>query len=240
MAPSIWRRMFPEFFEPRKLSARQGMNRFVWDLRLADPHLVDDAVLWGSARGPEVPPGAYQARLSVEDWSMTVSVEVAADPRLEVAQAAHAARFALARRIWEGLERSHDVIRQARSVRKQVSTIAEVGGNGAISDAAQALSDQLTAVEEKVLQTRSKAPQDILNFTPMLDNQFVNLMSVVESAPGEPTAASYELFEELDGELAAIEAELARILGEDLEAFQGLVDGAALDRVIVPGGAEQG
>ncbi len=35
-APNIWRKLFPEFFEPPKLDAREGANRWVWNLRLPD------------------------------------------------------------------------------------------------------------------------------------------------------------------------------------------------------------
>ena len=35
-APNIWRKLFPELFEPPKLDAREGANRWVWNLRLPD------------------------------------------------------------------------------------------------------------------------------------------------------------------------------------------------------------
>lgn len=235
-APSIWRRLFPELFEPRKLSAEQGMNRYVWNLRLRDPHLVDDAVLWGGPQGPEVPPGTYQARLTVGDQSATVLFEVVADPRRDVTQAEHEARFTLARRIWEDLERSHDVIRKARAIRTQVEAIAEVSDGELVDEAASVIAERVTAIEEQVLQTKSEAPQDILNFTPMLDNQFVYLMSVVESAPGEPTQASQERYRELASELEAIEGELARIVADELDAFETLLDTSEVGRVVVPEG----
>jgi len=59
------------------------MNRYVWDLRLADAYLVPGTVVWGRAAGPRVPPGTYRVRLSVGDWSETRSFEVLRDPRLD-------------------------------------------------------------------------------------------------------------------------------------------------------------
>ena len=233
-APSIWRRLFPEFFEPRTLSAHAGMNKYVWNLRLEDPHMVDDAVLWGGPQGPEVPPGDYQARLAIGEWTMTVPVAVEADPRLDVPQEAHEARFALAKKNWEALTRGHDVIRTARSVRDQVDGIAKLSDDDLVKDGAKQLNERLTGLEEQVLQTKSKAPQDILNFTPMLDNQFLYLQGVVESSPGEPTVASGERFAELDAELRGIESELTRILNEELEEFQTLVEVSEQGRVVVP------
>ncbi|MEO0974439.1 MAG: glycosyl hydrolase, partial [Pseudomonadota bacterium] len=233
-SPNIWRRLFPEFFEPRTLTAHEGMNRYVWDLRLGDPKMVDDAVLWGGPRGPEVVPGTYQARLAVGEWSQTVSFEVQADPRLDVAQEAHEARFALAYEVYQDLIQSHELIRQARAVRDQAKAIAAVSGNDVIKGMAKSLTERLEKVETSVLQTKAKAPQDVLNFTPMLDNQLLYLQNIVESATGEPTASSVEMFNVLAAELADIEAELVEILSNDLKEFQNLVDSAELDRVIVP------
>lgn len=233
-APSIWRRLFPELFEPRTLTAHEGMNRYVWDLRLSDPKMVQDAVLWGSPRGPEVPPGTYQARLAIGDWSQTVSFEVRADPRLTAPQEAHEARFALAKEVYDDLIRSHEVISQARAVRDQAKAIAEVSGNEVIRETADALAAKLTEVETSVLQTQSKAPQDVLNFTPKLDNQLLYLMGIVESAQGEPTRASVERYNDLAEQLAAIEEQLVDILQNDLDKFQNLVDSTEMERVVVP------
>ena len=87
-APSPWRRFFPELAEPPLLDARAGANRYVWNLALADAGLVDDAVLWGWPGGPTVPPGTYQVRLTVGEWSDTATFEVVQDPRTEVSQEA--------------------------------------------------------------------------------------------------------------------------------------------------------
>ncbi|HSB60849.1 MAG TPA: glycosyl hydrolase, partial [Vicinamibacteria bacterium] len=71
-APSLFRQLFPELFEPRKLKARKGLNRFVWDLRLGDAQVAEKAILWGSGAGPKVAPGKYEARLTVADATSTV------------------------------------------------------------------------------------------------------------------------------------------------------------------------
>ena len=108
------------------------------------------------------------------------------------------------------------------------------GKNEAVGEASKALSESLTEIEGTILQTKSEAPQDILNFTPQLDNQLLNLMGVVESATGRPTAASRDFFDELSGELAAIESRLDRVLAEELPAFERAVDAAGAGRVIMP------
>jgi len=222
-APSLFRRLFPELFEPRKLDAHEGANAWVWDLRLADPYLVEDSVLWGSPVGPQAPPGTYRARLTVGDWSKAVPVEVVADPRLDASQQDHETRFRLSRNIWRAIERSHDVLRRLRPVRSQVDSVVELVGDKAVKESGRALHDKLTAIEARILQTKAQAPQDVLNFTPQLDNQLLFLFEVVESAPARPTAVSAERFRELEGELREIERDFEAVLSDDLTRFEDQV-----------------
>jgi hypothetical protein len=240
-APSLFRQYFPELFEPRTLKARKGLNRFVWDLRLGDAEVVDKAVLWGSAAGPRVPPGAYQARLSVGDWSSTVSFEVRADPRSRARAEDHAARYALARDSWRAINRGHAGLRKIHSVRQQVDDLVsrlEAAGRGeGAAAAARPLKEKLTAVEEQLWQPKNKASQDILNFTPQIDNQLLYLMGVVDSAEGRPTRQSQERFAELDRELTAHLDRLDQALATDLAAFTAFVAGKGVAPVIVPTGA---
>ncbi len=232
-APSPWRAMFPELYEPPLLDARAGANRYVWNLRLPDAPLVEDAVVWGSASGPAVPPGTYQVRLTVGEWSRTASFEVVDDPRLRVEPQEHRDRFELARSIWLELGRCHDAIRDIRSVMGQLETVAERVDDVRVATAANELAAALTGLEEVLHQTRNESSQDVLNYPPQIDNQLVHLQAVVESAIGRPTEASRERFGELRTELDRIQEELDRLLGEDLPAFERLLSDVGVARVVV-------
>ncbi|MBI3933018.1 MAG: glycosyl hydrolase [Acidobacteria bacterium] len=237
-APSLFRQFFPELFEPRKLPAKKGLNRFVWDFRLADAEVVDKAVLWGSPNGPEVAPGTYRARLTVGDWTSTVSFEVRGDPRNKAPREDREAAFRLARDAWRALGHTHAAIRRIQSVRQQVDDLVgrlEAAGRGdGVADAAKPVQEKLTAVEEKLWQPKNRASQDILNFPPQLDNQLLYLQNVVESARGTPTAQSVARFAELQAQLDGHLAELDRTLGGELVAFNDFVRGKGATPVLVP------
>ncbi|HEV8630978.1 MAG TPA: glycosyl hydrolase, partial [Thermoanaerobaculia bacterium] len=109
-APNPFLRFFPELARPRKLAAHKGLNRFDWNLQLPDAFVVQDAVLWGSTDGPVVPPGKYQVKLTVGDWSSTQPLEVRPDPRKQVAPDAFAAQYRVAKTAWEQLSRTHRAI----------------------------------------------------------------------------------------------------------------------------------
>jgi photosystem II stability/assembly factor-like uncharacterized protein len=234
-APSPWRRFFPERAEPPLLDAREGANRYVWSLTLADASLVDDAVLWGWPGGPTVPPGTYQARLTVGDWTDTTSFEVIQDPRLDIPQQAMDEQYELARAIWEELNRSHDAIRKIRDVRGQVKALAQRTDDEAVGDKAEAITGSLTSIEEKLHQVKSESSQDVLNFPPQIDNQLLNLQGIVEKTLGSPLPSSRALFAELSAELDGYIAELDAVIAEQLPEFERLLEDAGVRLVAVEG-----
>jgi len=79
----------PEGEDPRRRAPRPrlakdaGMHRFVWDFRYEGPR--GEGTERTEGRGPMVPPGTYQARLTVGDWSETRSFEAKMDPRVVTA-----------------------------------------------------------------------------------------------------------------------------------------------------------
>ena len=62
------------------LPTEAGAHRFVWDLRLPGPWAARAAQ--SGRRGPRVPPGRYEARLTRGDWSETRAFQVRLDPRV--------------------------------------------------------------------------------------------------------------------------------------------------------------
>ncbi|MGB3564915.1 MAG: glycosyl hydrolase [Thermoanaerobaculia bacterium] len=237
-APSPWRQYFPGLGGERKLKAEEGLNRYVWNLRLHDAELVKDAVLWGIARGPKVPPGTYQARLSVGDSSQTTSFQVQADPRLDTSQSDFDAQFALTKSIWQSITNSHTALDKIRDIRGQVEDLEKrldaVGKGDGLDEAAKAVTERLSEIEKKIYQTRNESAQDILNFPPKLDNQLVGLMSVVESSDARPTDGSVQLYQELVAELEGFDAEIDLVVSTELAAFDELVRTRHPAAVIVP------
>ncbi len=232
-APNLFMKFFPELVEPPLLDARSGANRYVWNLRLADPRLTDDAVVWGWTVGPRVPPGTYQARLTVGEWSDSATFEVVRDPRTEIPQEALEEQYELARNIWQALTRCHDAVGLIRDVRGQTTGTASRLDDEKVQQKVDELSDTLTEIEGQLHQTKLESSQDVLNFPPQLDNQLVFLQSVVESTAGRPTVGSRERFQELNAELVRLETELNSVLEARLPEIERLLEETGAPRIVV-------
>jgi hypothetical protein len=234
--------LFAAFFgggAPRTLPVKKGTNRWVWDLGYPDGRPAPGTMMWGSVQGPPAPPGRYQARLIARDWNETREFEVKKDPRIPATQADLEEQFQLAVKVRDLFSESHAALRRIRSVKDQVnaltSRLKEAKAADGIEDSAKTLNEKLTAIEEKIYQTKNESMQDPLNFRPMLDNRIANLYGIVLSTDAKPTAVSYEHYEALKKELETYQQELSGVLTADLEAFNQAVSSKSVDPVIVPG-----
>ena len=226
-----------------KLAVEDGMNQWEWNLRLPDGEVAEGAIMWGSPAGPRIPPGEYQVRMTVEDWSETHGFFLHGDPRLNVPQADYDAQFALSKKIWELLSETHRAVMRLRDVREQAKDLAaryEKAGHGEeLKDLAEALGEKLTETEEKLHQYHSKSSQDVLNFRPGIDGQFLGLKSTVESAQARPTDATLARFDELTSALDGYLAGLQEIFDTDLAEFNAKVAEAGQPAVFPSKGIEE-
>ena len=66
---------------PKTIPAKEGMNRFAWDLRYDEPVQTPGAFYYGSGpRGPLALPGDYQLRLTANGKSQMVPLHLVIDP----------------------------------------------------------------------------------------------------------------------------------------------------------------
>ena len=227
----------PDENRERPLEPKSGLNRFVWDLRMLRPQLVPKAIVWGNTQGPKVAPGTYTVRLKTGDTVLTERIEVKAHPELKVSEADLAAQAAFLRDVRDRITETHQAVVRIRDAKAQVKAVAaraeKLGKKDPIAAKAKALTEKLTAIEEKLVNPKLKSSQDVLNFVPALDHQFVGLVSAAGSADGAPRPVEKEYDAELKAKLDAVLAELNAVLDKDLADFNAAVRDAGIPAVSV-------
>ena len=223
---------------PPPLPTEVGLNRFVWDMRHADAVRFPGIILWaGDTRGPRMPPGTYQVKLTVDGKTLTQNLEIIPDPRLTATPADYTKQLELSLKIRDKLTETHNAIIQIRDVRKQVEDllkrVAGQPGFKAVNDAGTALNKNLTAIEETLYQTKNQSSQDPLNFPIQLNNKLAALGGVVGSAEAAPTAQSYAVYDELVTQIDAELQKLAQLMRTDVPAFNQLVRDQNIPAVVV-------
>ncbi|HEX6862779.1 MAG TPA: hypothetical protein VF414_08190, partial [Thermoanaerobaculia bacterium] len=231
--------------EEQQAPMEAGLNRFVWDLFYPKGKTFPGMILWsGDPIAPMVLPGDYQVRLTVGDVTRTAPLEVVKNPRgtvsLEDLEAQH--RFLM--EVRAKLDETHDAIRQVRDVRAQLDDLKKriedleapdgESKHAKVLDAAKALDEKMTKVEEALYQTRNRSPQDPLNFPIRLNDKLNSLAgSVGGMGDARPTDQAVQVKEELIRAIDAELAKLSRIFATDLPALNELARTEGVSTVIL-------
>lgn len=213
-----------------QLSASPGLNRFVWDLRHAEPEQIPGAFYQGlPPLGPLVLPGTYTLKLSANGATRSCAFEVAKDPRSTATAADLAAALDLGLRTRALIDALHGTVNRIRTARAQMKTIADRLGDDAfgreLAESFRSLEARMGAVEGELVQVKLGSSEGMLRFPAMLNEQLDSFRSGLESdAP--PTRAQLSLFEDFSKRLQA-----------QLAIWRGLVatDIPALNRKILSG-----
>ncbi len=222
-----------EFGDPDRpgaqLPTEAGLNRFVWDMRYEPPAKVPGTVTWGGRpEGPLAAPGTYQLKLTVSGKTYEAKAVLQKDPRTAVSQADFDKQFELAMRIRDRVTAGHEAVNQIRSVRAQLDALKKrLAGDDKskpVLDAIDALHPKMNAVEEKIIQPKSKSSEDPLNYPIQTADQLLALQGTVESADTAPSAQSYVVFDELNARLETQVAAWRDLQSKDLAALNELIN----------------
>ncbi|MBD3616353.1 MAG: hypothetical protein HUJ22_07250 [Gracilimonas sp.] len=182
--------------EPDSINVEQGHNRFIWDMRHPGSTTLssDGTTYFGPYRGPMVPPGDYQIRLSAGDWKEVKDFKLMMDPRLSfigISEEDLLAQEELNLKI-------RDAIGQAKKVAAQIDTlrnellIQENVDHSVSLDKVNELFSRLVTSEVGSYQK------------PVLIDQMEYLYRMTTSADQRPGDDAYERFDELNNRLQEI------------------------------------
>ena len=212
-----------------RVPVEAGMNRFIWDMRYPPARGVpgDRTTAEVSQFGPLAPPGTHQVRLTVGGECQTQSFELVKEPRVAATQGDFQAQFDLAMKIRDKLSETHDAVNRLRSVRDQVTEWARRAeghpSEEAVSSAADAVKENLTAVEDELIQSKFRGARDMLNLPMRLNAKLASLIGVVTSADFAPPKQPYEVFEHYEELIDPHIESLQSIIDEDLSEFENLI-----------------
>ncbi len=215
-----------------------GMNRFVWNMRYPDAERVPGAILWGGlTAGPVAVPGIYEVKLTVGGESLAQTWEWKKDPRLDTSREELEEQFDFLIKIRDKVSEVNRAIIRLRQIRQKIESLAgEIKGldkSESIIEEGKKIIVKLTAIEDVLIQSKSKSNQDPLNYPIKLDNKIAALAGVVASADARPTDQSRELFQELAAKADAEGAKLKAVLETDIPALNATLKEAGIPHIIV-------
>lgn len=225
-----------------KIRVSKGMNSFSWDMRHEGPELVSDLVtmvLRNPSPGPRAVPGSYQAILKIGDQEAQTNIEIKADPRwTAVTQADYQAQLETGMEISEMISQAHRRIKNLRAVRSQIKSVKQYQNKEKKDEKLIELIDKalpaIDKVEAMIIQNKSEASQDNINFPRVFSNHIGRLYGVVVNDHHRPTAGALERLEDLKKEYAAILEAYEALFDAELGLVRSYLDGIGVDRLLLP------
>jgi len=194
--------------EAGRLSARAGMNRWVWDLR-------------DGPAGLPVAPGSYQVRLARGDKVSSQGFEVGRDPRVTAGDDELGEQTEMLRLLRERVEEIRSSAGRLGEVRAQASALLDLTKDRAedagLREAARALHDRIAAWEK----TRPHAA-------------YAALAESLSGADAAPTAGQRERLAELEADLGPWRGERDELLSQVIPSFNASFAQSGLRALRVP------
>ena len=202
------------------LSLQKGLNRFFWDMHIA-PAIESPVVMWGaSTRGPKVFPGTYSVILKKGD-------SIIAKQQFDIASAIGAKtedlklQFDLHSSVNAKVSETHKTVNRmkdmkstiAQSITKMKKEVKDTILTKDIIKLGTLITDSLNAIENRLVQNKAKAGQDLLNHPMKLNNKLSALTSTIASADAKPTEQTYEAVKKIT---ALIQQELDAVKAMEL------------------------
>jgi photosystem II stability/assembly factor-like uncharacterized protein len=203
--PTYWVR-------PRQeLNKAAGMHRFIWDLHLAPPDVLNrdypiSAVYHDTPLVPQgifAPPSTYIVRLTVNGHEFMQPLVVKGDPRVRTSEADIEQQYELERKLVDALHQDYTALQQVRSLRAQLAAL-KPRAQGAIADSILKLDQQAAAVEGNSGGFGGSMSGPQAQSLSRLNSALAHTYDVVGAADAAPTTQAVAAADRLQQSLGAV------------------------------------
>lgn len=221
-----------------------GMNRVVWDLRMASPDpspSPEAAGFFGPPRGPRVATGDYNVKIVAGGKQAAGTVRVDEDPRIQIAEADRARLNEAIMRVYELLKSGITVRKSLQNLKTQLTALQTSLKDNPdtpknVTQAVQSLFDEVTKLQARLVEppdTGSAGPPSPDEPRPLFSQIFMVGFGL-DSYTGAPTADEMTRIDDLAKQLRALIVDVNRVLEEGVPRLNKTMSDAGL-QILNPG-----
>lgn len=205
------------------LSAKKGLNRFVWNLRRATMPGVPNVYIESSYAGHKVIPGTYRLILKVGEKTVETTAKVLPNPDYRTTMEEYKAYTALMSAMEENVTIMHHRINTLYATRKNLESILTGLPTGALYEEVRkdgnALIARMKVWDEEMVQRKAKAYDDVDNFDNKFTANYLFLLNQTESDIPQVNKSSLDRKAELDAQWEKLKAQADQFTNADIPAL---------------------
>jgi photosystem II stability/assembly factor-like uncharacterized protein len=209
------------------LSAKKGLNRFVWDMRYPIIPGIPGTYFENSFSGHKASPGTYSFQLSYGKEHSTTTAEILPNPLYPTTTAEYGAYHQLMSDMEAKVAQMHRIVNNLHAKRIQLDELLGKLPADAQYDRirrdGRALSDKIKAWDEAMVQRKSKAYDDVENFPNKFSANYMFLLNQTESDLPRVNQPNLDLKTLYDMEWTALKARADVLLEKEIPAFNRLL-----------------
>ncbi|MEP2772764.1 MAG: glycosyl hydrolase [Fulvivirga sp.] len=183
---------------PQVIPKKEGLNRFVWNMRHETMPGVPGVYIEAGYRGHMVSPGEYTIKLKVKDQVYEAKGKIIANPIYETEAGQYEKYDKLMSEMEATLTKMHEKVNTLKSVHDQISALLGDMENEALKKQGEEIIKALNQWDEDMVQRKSKAYDDVENFENKFTADYMFLINQTESSIPRVNQSSLDRKKELE------------------------------------------
>lgn len=188
------------------LSKKEGLNRFVWDMKTPILPGIPGAYIESRFSGHVVPPGTYTIRLKAGQETKSVEGEIVAMPTYKTTAEQYAEYHAFMTDMEQRLTNMHNTVNSLYKVQSQIKTVLKDIKDETLKAEGKQLLERLDAWDKDMIQRKSQAYDDVENFPNKFTAEYLFLIDATNSTIPRVNQPSKERKAELDAQWSTLNA----------------------------------
>ncbi len=182
------------------LSKKEGLNRFVWDMKTAILPGVPGTYIESRFGGHVVPPGTYSIRLNADGKTMTSTGKIVAMPTYGTTPEQYAEYHSFMTDMEQRLTDMHNTVNSLYKAQQQIKAVLKDIEDATVVSAGEKLLKDMDEWDKEMIQRKSKAYDDVENFPNKFTAEYLFLIDATNSTIPRVNQASKDRKAELEAQ----------------------------------------
>ena len=221
----------------KAIPAKNGVNRFNWDMRREQLPAIKDVMILGGLQGIRVSPGEYTIQLKYKDQVVKSMATIMPDPRLNARAQDYEEQERNLLELESTAQNIHDSVNESREIKSRldhtINSLKDIDGAGDLLKSGTEIKEKLNSWEERLIQPKQKTFQDVINFPNKLAAEIVSLMQNMSSSDPRITKGAMDMKTDVMGKWMGLKKEREQIM-QSLNIFNTNYREQNIPVIIVP------